>query len=484
MQGLPRGPPRLSAKGLDASTGLSYSPSLTQFYSLDSLARSQRSPSRPTPSKPSLRPSRSTPSALGGTSWQQRAAELLEVHERQKAQQYNVTRLRQAFMKEDPGIVGTIPTFLLRSCLRAGGVSLPTDEIKRMIMYYRGADGRFAWLDFCDALESRRSLHRSPPPAPPPPPPPQPRLREPVSPASSSLSESSTTLSKSVSVTELFNIKRRERHPEMFPPSRPSTAGTTATSRSTLVPSTRPSTAASVRSAASMREAAPAPAPAAAEDERADEGDPLNEEHLRLFKMARESLNSRFSSMYQAFRLFDTRGNGCLSIHDFQRMLESWNIPIEPSQIEKLLDMCDTDKDGHLSYNEFVDAFARDTVQPEFSRTNMKKYGAPPAPREPSKHEGRMQEFGVLRDSNHVRQLTEEAIGRRFTDMFKAFRYLDIDNSGTLTLQELQRGLELWNIPLGPGQTEQLLAECDKDGDGLVSFEEFKATLSSVLLKN
>lgn len=104
-----------------------------------------------------------------------------------------------------------------------------------------------------------------------------------------------------------------------------------------------------------------------------------------------------------------------------------------------------------------------------------------------------MQEFGVLRDSNHVRQLTEEAIGRRFTDMFKAFRYLDIDNSGerqhprmsvgradvsvllvagTLTLQELQRGLELWNIPLGPGQTEQLLAECDKDGDGLVSFEE------------
>ena len=111
----------------------------------------------------------------------------------------------------------------------------------------------------------------------------------------------------------------------------------------------------------------------------------------------------------------------------------------------------------------------------------------------------------------------EEKVNEKFADMHKAFQFIDLDKSGTLgalTLTtnsdlvlttdldrsgtrvlaaatssprlttaaaaapsadrtELTRALELWQVPLPPGGVEALISQCDADGDGAVTYNEF-----------
>ena len=40
------------------------------------------------------------------------------------------------------------------------------------------------------------------------------------------------------------------------------------------------------------------------------------------------------------------------------------------------------------------------------------------------------------------------AVNSRYKDMRAAFRYMDLDNSGYLSANEIQRAVQLWNIPI------------------------------------
>ena len=71
-----------------------------------------------------------------------------------------------------------------------------------------------------------------------------------------------------------------------------------------------------------------------------------------------------------------------------------------------------------------------------------------------------------------------DAIASRFTDMFKAFQYVDLDRSGTLNAKELRRALDLWNIPIDDKKLSELIAACDNDGDGEVDYKEFVDVLA------
>ncbi|KAL3906723.1 MAG: hypothetical protein SGPRY_010444 [Prymnesium sp.] len=479
MQGLPRGPPRLSAKGVDPLTGMSWSPSLTQFESLTSLARFQRHHPRLALKPPSeFNDSFSAPSLLPRnpygrtTRWDMRIAESVRVFEETKVRQASNTRLRRAFLKEDPGIIGTVPVFLLRSCLRSGGVSLPSDEVLTLSQQYRGSDGRFAWLNFCDALESTPVCEMV-----------RPRVRSRLPPgyprkvaeSTSDLIDPTSGRPGTYTVTELFNLKKKQRRGEHKEVARPATAGTISPRSS----STRPSTAASVLSAASTQKDSESEERSSEETEQQELADKAASD--RVLVMARESLNARFTRMYEAFKHMDIDASGLLTVDELQRMLILYNIPISPEQLERLLASCDCDADGKVSYTEFVDAFARDTVQLEYSRTNVKKHGWP-APIA-AKRISRAQEFSELQ-TGQVKELAEDAMHRRFGDMFKAFQYLDIDGSGKLTKTEILRGLELWNVPVGPGQIEELFAMCSApDSDAMISFKEFKAALTHVFHK-
>ena len=82
-----------------------------------------------------------------------------------------------------------------------------------------------------------------------------------------------------------------------------------------------------------------------------------------------------------------------------------------------------------------------------------------------------------LKQSSFVKGASD-AMNSRFTDMFKAFQYVDLDRSGTLDNKEIRRALDMWNMPVDDEKLNDLIAACDHDGDGQVDYKEFVDVLA------
>lgn len=75
----------------------------------------------------------------------------------------------------------------------------------------------------------------------------------------------------------------------------------------------------------------------------------------------------------------------------------------------------------------------------------------------------------------------ENQITSRFSKMRDAFKALDVDQSGSISREELQRGLKHWNLAEQSGNEDlidNLMAACDKDGSGEIDYKEFVDVLS------
>lgn len=55
----------------------------------------------------------------------------------------------------------------------------------------------------------------------------------------------------------------------------------------------------------------------------------------------------------------------------------------------------------------------------------------------------------------------------------QAFDYLDIDGDGQLSISDLKKGSASVCLGLSPVDIEGMIASADKDGDGMVSKQEF-----------
>ncbi len=70
--------------------------------------------------------------------------------------QNQTVRLREAFLREDARITGSVPSYMLSSCLRAGGLELSKEQTKEASYMYMTGEGRFNWIHFCDVTEKAR----------------------------------------------------------------------------------------------------------------------------------------------------------------------------------------------------------------------------------------------------------------------------------------------------------------------------------------
>jgi len=241
----------------------------------------------------------------------------------------------------------------------------------------------------------------------------------------------------------------------------------------------------------------------------------------QFVKGASEALNSRFSDMFKAFQYVDLDRSGTLNKAELTRAIEMWNLPVDSDQLDDLIAACDADGDGNVDYKEFVDVLARDTVAPAaMGKRDMqamqamgtadvdptflghgakvKHAYAKPAPSQssaaasayqPADAAGYLQQAAPtaparqaadrqkLRSTQFVKGASE-ALNSRFSDMFKAFQFVDLDRSGTLNKAELTRAIEMWNLPVDSDQLDDLIAACDADGDGNVDYKEFVDVLA------
>ena len=235
---------------------------------------------------------------------------------------------------------------------------------------------------------------------------------------------------------------------------------------------------------------------------------------------ASTALNNRFSDMFKAFQYVDLDRSGTLDKQEVRRALDLWNIPIDDEKLDELIEACDHDGDGQVDYKEFVDVLARDTVAPaalgkrdmqakeamgvesldkaflghgnavKNARASINDSGSAPSNKQaaaaavpapqmavPMSGDERAARREKLKKGSFV-QSASTALNNRFSDMFKAFQYVDLDRSGTLDKQEVRRALDLWNIPIDDEKLDELIEACDHDGDGQVDYKEFVDVLA------
>ena len=242
------------------------------------------------------------------------------------------------------------------------------------------------------------------------------------------------------------------------------------------------------------------------------------EQHDKLMLMAEDSINQRFADMRKAFKYVDLDNSGTVNRQELDRALKLMGIELPPERIEYLWRKIDRDGDGEVDYKEFVDAFARDTVMPGAmdevvekpptrEPTPIVKEPAPPTLRElrlMEKHRQRQERAAEAErqrlleiERNRPRQITptiqgrdeqaaqdiavayaKEGLNSRFADMRKAFKYVDLDNSGTVSRSELENALSLWNVPMTQEKLDDLWHYCDENGNGEISYAEFVNALA------
>lgn len=86
------------------------------------------------------------------------------------------------------------------------------------------------------------------------------------------------------------------------------------------------------------------------------------EKGAELRKAAELALNAKFSDIRKAFIYYDLDSSGTIDAEELKRAIKFFNIPLDEEALQGMIEKCDKDGDGQISYDEFVDSLSRDTV--------------------------------------------------------------------------------------------------------------------------
>ncbi|CAM0885202.1 unnamed protein product [Alopecurus aequalis] len=137
--------------------------------------------------------------------------------------------------------------------------------------------------------------------------------------------------------------------------------------------------------------------------------------------------------MEKVFRKFDTNGDGQISRPELAAMFESMGQAATDEELSRMMAEADADGDGFISLAEFA---ALDAA--------------------------------VSGDDAAVEE-----------DLRQAFKVFDADNSGAISAEELASVLHSLGEKATISQCKRMIEGVDMNGDGLVSFEEFKVMMAN-----
>lgn len=172
------------------------------------------------------------------------------------------------------------------------------------------------------------------------------------------------------------------------------------------------------RSSSKSRSSSPPPPP-----QQEEEGD-------RAASGAGSPARTAEEEMERVFRKFDANGDGRISRAELAALFESVGHAVTDDEVARMMEEADADGDGYISLAEFAAINA-----------------APDA--------------AVEEDLRH------------------AFRVFDADGNGVISPAELARVLRGLGEAATVAQCRRMIEGVDKNGDGLISFDEFKVMMAS-----
>ncbi|OMP06101.1 hypothetical protein COLO4_08337 [Corchorus olitorius] len=130
----------------------------------------------------------------------------------------------------------------------------------------------------------------------------------------------------------------------------------------------------------------------------------------------------------EMFKSMDTDNSGTITYEELKAGLPKLGTRLSESEVRQLMEAADVDGNGAIDYIEFITA---------------------------TMHMNRME---------------------REDHLYTAFQYFDKDNSGYITMEELEQALKKYNM--GDEKTiKEIIAEVDTDRDGRINYDEFVAMM-------
>ncbi|KAJ6831495.1 polcalcin Jun o 2 isoform X1 [Iris pallida] len=145
------------------------------------------------------------------------------------------------------------------------------------------------------------------------------------------------------------------------------------------------------------------------------------------------SPTSTSGELERVFDKFDSNGDGKISADELAAIFATLGDgqPLTDEELRRMMEEADSDGDGFISLDEFIDL---NTLQ--------------------------VDPTAALEDLRH------------------AFSMFDLDRNGSISAEELAKVLRSLGEGVSVAQCRKMIDGVDKDGDGMVSFEEFKVMMS------
>ncbi|CAI9096760.1 OLC1v1032971C1 [Oldenlandia corymbosa var. corymbosa] len=132
----------------------------------------------------------------------------------------------------------------------------------------------------------------------------------------------------------------------------------------------------------------------------------------------------------QVFKKFDVNGDGKISSSELGSIMGSLGHPSTDEELNKMIKEVDSDGDGFINLQEFIELNTKDV------------------------------------DSDEVLENLKDA-----------FSVFDMDKNGSISADELQNVLKSLGEDCSLAECKKMIGGVDADGDGMISFEEFKVMM-------
>jgi len=224
-----------------------------------------------------------------------------------------------------------------------------------------------------------------------------------------------------------------------------------------------------------------------------------------LESLLKTKLSEQYLQVRKAFRDMDVNKDGCVDAQELAFVMNKFNIPVEESQCIAIFKRLDSDNNGKMSYDEFMEHFAPGiqgkeeggvgislqhhhamvVQRPSRAQTSssLSRPSSNAMPKGPVKVRGRhnMARRASIAQEQLLDGITVDEVMSRLKNklasqtasVHNAFRLFDKDNDGTISPLELRRVLDRYCLHLPDRHFATLMAKIDTDGDGLINYAEF-----------
>lgn len=196
----------------------------------------------------------------------------------------------------------------------------------------------------------------------------------------------------------------------------------------------------------------------------------IDPEVRKLWSMLAAKLKESSNYVQMMFRRADEDRSGKLSRFELHKVLHEFDKRATHKTLGKLIDLADVDGDGEINYQEFIH-FLRQGIPSDAAVSQFL------AQAEPATDEDRSAKAQLRKAHRLIAERIETNFGGG--DHFfltNAFRRIDEDKSGTLSVFELKQFLYMANLVpdmVTNEDVEELVRLADINGDGAIAYDEF-----------